>query len=86
MLAATDAAPYFGVVDQGLSSFISNTILRWEYLPGSFLFVAYTHRTVLTEGGMRVTFRPGSGFSNLVAPGAQDEDIVFIKLQHLFGL
>ena len=86
VLAPTDAAPYFGVVDQGLSSFISNTILRWEYLPGSFLFVAYTHRTALSEGGMRVTFRPGSGFSNLVAPGAQNEDIIFIKLQHLFGL
>ncbi len=86
VLAPTDAAPYTGVVDQALSSFISNTILRWEYLPGSFLFIAYTHRTALSEGGMRVTFRPGSGFSNLVAPGAQNEDIVFIKLQHLFGL
>ncbi len=86
VLAPTDAAPYYGVVDQGLSSFISNTILRWEYLPGSFLFVAYTHRTTLSEGGMPVTFRPGSGFRNLVAAGAANEDIVFLKLQHLFGL
>ena len=86
VLAATDPSQYYGVVDQGLSSFISNTILRWEYLPGSFLFVAYTHRTTLSEGGMAVTFRPGAGFRNLVAPGAQNEDIVFVKLQHLFGL
>lgn len=86
VLAPTSAAPYFGVVDQGLSSFISNTILRWEYLPGSFLFLAYTHRTTLSEGGMVVKFRPGAGFSNLASPLAANEDIVFIKLQHLFGL
>ena len=86
VLVPTDPRPYTGVVDQGLSSFISNTILRWEYLPGSFLFVAYTHRTSLSEGGMTVKFRPGAGFTNLVAPGAMNEDIVFVKLQHLFGL
>lgn len=86
VLMPTDPRPYSGVVDQALSSFISNTILRWEYLPGSFLFVAYTHRTTLSEGGMTVVFRPGAGFSNLLAPGAQNEDIVFVKLQHLFGL
>lgn len=86
VLVPTDPTPYFGVVDQGLSSFISNSILRWEYRPGSFLFVAYTHRTTLTEGGMQVFFRPGAGFTNLAAPGAANEDILFIKLQHLFGL
>jgi hypothetical protein len=93
VLLPTDPTPYYGQVDQGLSSFISNSILRWEYLPGSFLFVVYTHRTSFSEGGAGTTpgggpifFRPGSGFSNLVAYRAQDEDIIFIKLQHLFGL
>jgi len=93
VLLPTDPAPYYGQVDQGLSSFISNSILRWEYLPGSFLFVVYTHRTAFTEGGASIApgggpifFRPGSGFSNLLATRAQDEDIIFIKLQHLFGL
>lgn len=93
VLLPTDPTPYYGQVDQGLSSFISNSILRWEYLPGSFLFVVYTHRTTFTEGGASMAvgggpifFRPGSGFSNLVASRAQDEDIIFIKLQHLFGL
>ncbi len=79
------AAPYSGEVDQGLTSMISNTILRWEYLPGSFLFAVFTHRTVLSEGGM-VAFSGGRGFSNLVHPNAQSEDIIFIKLVHLFGL
>ncbi len=86
VLLPTAAGPYFGVVDQSLSSFISNTILRWEYLPGSFLFIAYTHRTALSAGGMPVTFRPGSGFRDLVTPAARHEDLIFIKLQHLFGL
>jgi hypothetical protein len=88
VLLPTDPTPYYGMVDQGLTSFISNSILRWEYLPGSFLFVVYTHRTSFTEGGGSgpVFFKAGSGFSNLIAYSAQDEDIVFIKLQHLFGL
>jgi hypothetical protein len=89
VLLPTDPRPYFGQVDQGLSSFISNSILRWEYLPGSFLFVVYTHRTTFSEGGKDggpILFKPGSGFANLLAYGAQDEDIVFVKLQHLFGL
>lgn len=84
-LNETQAAPYAGMVDQGLTSLISNTILRWEYLPGSFLFAVYTHRTVLSEGGM-VMFSGARGFTNLRHPDAQNEDIIFIKLVHLFGL
>ncbi|HEY8377289.1 MAG TPA: DUF5916 domain-containing protein, partial [Nannocystis sp.] len=45
VLVPTNPAPYAGEVDQGLTSFISNSILRWEYRPGSFLFFVYTHRT-----------------------------------------
>ncbi len=79
------AAPYAGVVDQGLTSLISNSILRWEYTPGSFLFLAYTHRTALGEGGAPVAFRPGNQFSNLFAQDARDEDILFVKMVYLFG-
>ena len=86
MLVGVDSAPYAGVVDQGLTSLISNTILRWEYIPGSFLFAAFTHRTALSENGMPVDFRPGSAFGNLAATGATHEDILFIKLVHLFAL
>lgn len=85
-LVPTDPTPYFGVVDQALTSLISNSILRWEYIPGSFLFVAYTHRTTLSEGGMEVRFDPRRGFTNLAAMGARNEDIVFVKLVHLFSL
>ena len=80
-----ELGPYDGFVDQGLTSLISNSILRWEYLPGSFFYAAFTHRTTFSEGGMRVAFSPARGFTNLVADGALDEDILFVKLVHLFG-
>ena len=85
-LVPTDPTPYLGLVDQALTSLISNSILRWEYLPGSFLFVAYTHRTTLSEGGMEVRFEPKNGFTNLRASGAANEDVIFVKLVHLFSL
>lgn len=85
-LVPTNPAPYAGEVDQGLTSFISNSILRWEYRPGSFLFLVYTHRTALSDFSPRFDFRPGRGLGNLVAPGAANEDILFVKLQHMFGL
>ena len=85
-LVPTDPTPYFGVVDQALTSLISNSVLRWEYLPGAYLSIAHTHRTTFAEGGMAVRFEPGRGFSNLSATGATKEDIVFVKLVHLFSL
>jgi hypothetical protein len=85
-LVWTDPRPYEGYVDQSLTALTSNSILRWEYMPGSFLYAVYTHRTVLDAGGMVVTFRPGSAFSDLVADTAEHEDLIFVKLVHLFGL
>lgn len=85
-LVPTDPGPYLGEVDQGLTSFISNSILRWEYLPGSFLFFVYTHRTVLSDFSPKFSYNPAGGFTNLVVPGVTNEDILFLKLQHLFGL
>ncbi|PRQ03377.1 hypothetical protein ENSA5_16420 [Enhygromyxa salina] len=90
LLVPIAADPWFGTVDRGLTSLTSNSILRWEYLPGSFLFVAYTHRTALPEGegeGEGVSeYRSVRAFTNLVASGARHEDVMFIKLAYLFGL
>ena len=86
VLVPTSPALYAGEVDQGLTSFISNSILRWEYRPGSFLFFVYTHRTALSDFSPRFSYRPLGGFSNLVVPGVANEDILFVKLQHMFGL
>lgn len=85
-LTSIPSDDWFGVVDRGLSSLVSNTILRWEYLPGSFLFVAYTHRSVRGRSGERVDWRFADAFSNLVQPGTQHEDLLFVKLGYLFGL
>ena len=77
---------WFGIVDRGLSSLVSNTILRWEYLPGSFLFVAYTHRSVRSRSGERLDWRFLDAFTNLAATDTQQEDLLFVKLGYLFGL
>ncbi|KIG16266.1 hypothetical protein DB30_04726 [Enhygromyxa salina] len=77
--------PWFGAVDRGLTSLTSNSILRWEYLPGSFVFVAYTHRTALPEGEGVIEYRSANAFTNLVATGARHEDVLFMKLAYLFG-
>ncbi|NJK32177.1 MAG: carbohydrate binding family 9 domain-containing protein, partial [Deltaproteobacteria bacterium] len=78
--------PWYGEVDRGFTSLISNTILRWEYLPGSFLFVAYTHRSALSERGEPLVWRFVEQFTNLGARAAEHEDVLFIKLGYLFGL
>lgn len=86
LLVPIAPGPWFGNVDQGLTSLTSNSILRWEYLPGSFLFVAYTHRTALPEGNGVIEYRSDKAFTNLIATGARHEDVLFIKLAYLFGV
>ena len=86
VLVPIDRDPWYGNVDRGLTSLTSNSILRWEYLPGSFLFVAYTHRSALTGSEGVIRYQPGAAFTNLVATGARHEDVLFIKLAYLFGL
>jgi hypothetical protein len=85
-LEATAAGPYDGLVDQALTALTSNTILRWEYWPGSFLFMVYTHRSVLDGSGTEVRYQFSDAFTGLGAQAARHEDIVFLKLVHLFAL
>jgi hypothetical protein len=85
-LVPTAPDPWFGFVDRGLTSLVSNSILRWEYLPGSFLFVAYTHRSALGQSDGVLRYRSVDAFGNLVANGSEHEDVLFIKLAYLFGL
>lgn len=83
-LVAIPDDDWAGAVDRGLTSLVSNSILRWEYLPGSFLFVAYTHRTALVQSGL-VEYRFVRGLTNLGAGDATHEDVLFVKLGYLFG-
>jgi hypothetical protein len=63
------AYPYTGSPDFNEQSFISNIVLRWEYLPGSTLFLVWSHSrsrdageyyTTLPED-LRSTFRTAPG-------------------------
>ena len=85
LVPVADPGDYEGVVDQGLTSLVSNTILSWEFLPGSFAFLAYTHRSVFSENGMQVDYMATRQFSNLLQENARHEDILFLKVSHLFG-
>ncbi len=85
VLVPIDPEPWFGTVDRGLTSLVSNSILRWEYLPGSFLFVAYTHRSALSESDGVIRYQSAKAFTNLLADGSQHEDVLFIKLAYLLG-
>ena len=85
-LIPIDASPYAGLVDQSLTAFISNSVLRWEYMPGAFIFAVYTHRSTANNGGMVVNWQASRAFTNLTATNAGHEDILFLKLVHLFGL
>jgi hypothetical protein len=85
LLVPIAADPWLGTTDRGLTSLVSNSILRWEYLPGSFLFVAYTHRSALSQTDGVIRYRSVDAFTNLVADRADHEDVLFIKLAYLLG-
>jgi hypothetical protein len=85
-LRPIDARPWAGFVDRSLTAFVSNSVLRWEFRPGSFLFAVYTHRTLVDDSGAPVHWTAARAFTNLVRTNGQHEDIVFLKLVRLFGL
>jgi hypothetical protein len=69
-LLVTDEAAVFRVpnVDFRVTSFRSNVVLRWEYRPGSNLYVVWQQDRGESEGfGRRVT--PADPFRSLSAPG-----------------
>ncbi|KPJ96800.1 MAG: hypothetical protein AMS20_18005 [Gemmatimonas sp. SG8_28] len=63
-------------------SFRSNVVLRWEYLPGSTLFVVWQHgRTDETDNG---EFRPGQGLQDMFRLPSQNTFV--IKLNYWLSL
>jgi hypothetical protein len=65
-----------GAYDQELASLIVNAVLRWEFRPGSTLFVAYTHNHQVTAQTDAVA---------ALASGPAD-NVLAIKLAYLWGL
>jgi hypothetical protein len=63
-------------------SFRSNVVLRWEYMPGSTLFVVWQHgRSDVTENGQ---FQPGQGLKDMFRLPA--ENTFVIKLNYWLSL
>ncbi len=77
------AAPAFSVgqPDFTFASLRGNAILRWEYAPGSALFLVWTQDRSFAEGGGE--FRPRQSFGDLLnAPG---RNVLLIKASYWFG-
>jgi hypothetical protein len=71
-----------GAHDQDLTSLIVNAIARWEFRPGSTLFVVYTHNHQVS--GTRGAFGLGSAADGLAAMPA--DNVLAIKLSYLWAL
>ena len=82
-LAVTPATPgvaalRFSDPDFSLASLRGNAMLRWEYLPGSTLFLVWTQdrSDTISDG----TFRFGDGLSRLF--GAAADNVFLVKLSY----
>ncbi len=67
--------------DFNFRQFRSNLVLRWEYRPGSLLYLVWTQgRTEEVETG---SFSYGSDFNDLFS--AHPHNVFLVKLSYLFG-
>ena len=72
----------FGLGDFNFREIRSNAVMRWEYLPGSALFLIWSHERASDSPYGR--FRLGSDLADLArAPG---EHLVLVKLNYWIGL
>lgn len=79
----TGPAPAFsiGQPDFTFASLRGNAILRWEYAPGSALFLVWTQDRSFADGAG--DFRPRQSFSDLLsAPG---RNVLLVKASYWFG-
>src|SRR5262249_10185736 len=68
--------------DRDLTSLIVNTVLRWEFRPGSTLYVVYTHNHQIQ--GQRGRFALGDSLSALGSTPA--DNVIALKLSYLWAL
>jgi len=72
----------FGYPDFNFKEFRSNMVLRWEYVPGSTLFLVWSQgRTGYASNG---EFSPGDDLGDLF--DVKPHDIFLIKFSYRFGL
>ena len=72
----------FSLADFNVRELRSNVVLRWEYLPGSTMFLIWSHgQSDFIENG---SYRLGAGLSDLLR--APSEDVVMLKVNYWVGL
>jgi hypothetical protein len=76
-------APAFGIgqPDFTFASLRGNAVLRWEYAPGSALFLVWTQDRSFSEDSGR--FRPGSSLGDLFA--APGRNVLLVKASYWLG-
>ena len=73
----------FDIPDFDFKQFRSNAVLRWEYRPGSTLFVVWSQgRDHFDETG---SFAFRDGVSALFGPDAEYQDVFMVKLSYWLG-
>jgi hypothetical protein len=81
-------APYAGLADNpdfSQRSLRSNLVLRWEYAPGSILFVVWQQiRDWELEAADAPDFKPLSGMTRSLTDGG--DNILLLKMNRWFGL
>ncbi|MEZ5071406.1 MAG: DUF5916 domain-containing protein [Bacteroidales bacterium] len=79
---ASSGARYdFGNPDFNVREFLSNLVLRWEYRPGSFLYLVWTQNRSGFDAGGQFDFR--NDFSSLW--DLHPTDAVMVKLSYRLG-
>ncbi len=73
----------FGLPDFNIKEFRSNLVLRWEYRPGSTLFLVWTQNRSGFENNGR--FRMGADFKNLFDQTEAD-NVFLVKLNYWFSM
>jgi hypothetical protein len=81
-LSAADSAAYIGDPDFNYKSLRGNAVLRWEYMPGSTLYLVWTQQRTdeLNDG----RFRLGPSYSRLL--NADADNIFLAKVSYYFNL
>ena len=80
-----DPYPYPDNEDFNFKSLRGNAVFRWEYMPGSTLFLVWTQERVDSDEGLEAgDFRFRRNFDDLTA--ADKNNIFLAKLSYYFSL
>jgi hypothetical protein len=84
MLSPGEFAPYPGYVQPDFNnlSFNSNVVLRWEYLPGSTVYLVWSQARLGSRGSYQSSF--GDNFNNTF--GIPADNVVLLKVSYWLSM